>query len=80
MAESERDSSVEEPIRRSATDFGQSVLGRTPTPDEATALNTILQATARALKHGFINRLAEQVQAESENETVEEFFENIKSD
>jgi hypothetical protein len=55
--------------------LGRKVLGREPTPDEADALKAIFRATAQALAHGFIRRLAEHVLAERSDEAVEEFFE-----
>ena len=54
--------------------LGRAVLGRAPTDVEATALQDIFQATAQALKHGFIRRLADHVVQERETESVEEFF------
>jgi hypothetical protein len=55
--------------------LGRAVLGREPNPDEADALKAIFRATAQALSHGFIRRLAEHVLAERSDEAVEEFFE-----
>jgi hypothetical protein len=71
---------IEEQANATARTLGRAVLGRDPTDVEATALREIFQATAQALKHGFIRRLADHVLAERETESVEEFFENIKSD
>jgi hypothetical protein len=72
--------SVEEQADQAAVALGRGVLGRDPTDDEATALREIFRATAQALKHGFIRRLADHVLEERETESVEEFFENIKPD
>jgi len=71
---------VEEEANAAALTLGRAVLGRAPTDVEATALQEIFQATAQALKHGFIRRLADHVLEERETESVEEFFENIKPD
>ena len=60
-----------------ARNLGKAVLGRDPTPEEADALATILKSTVQALKHGFIRRLANHVVAEREDESVEEFFEDM---
>jgi hypothetical protein len=60
--------------------LGRAVLGHNPSESDTAALQDILRATAQALKHGFIRRLADHVLAERETESVEEFFENIKSD
>jgi hypothetical protein len=73
-------SAVEEQANAAALTLGRAVLGRAPTDVEATALQEIFLATAQALKHGFIRRLADHVLEERETESVEEFFENIKSD
>jgi hypothetical protein len=80
MAESERTPTVDEQADRAALTLGRAVLGREPTDDEATALREIFRATAQALQHGFIRRLADHVLEERETESVEEFFENIKPD
>jgi hypothetical protein len=80
MTESERPASVEAQADQSALDLGRAVLGRDLTGDEAAAMQEIFRATAQALRHGFIRRLADHVLAERETESVEEFFENIKSD
>jgi hypothetical protein len=80
MSEPERGLTVEELAERAAVNLGREVLGREPTNVEAVALQDILRATAQALKHGFIRRLADHVLAERETESVEEFFENLKSD
>ena len=71
---------VEEQANAAALALGRAVLGRDPTDVEATALQEIFRATAQALKHGFIRRLADHVLEERETESVEEFFENIKPD
>ncbi len=60
-----------------ATNLGKTVLGRDLTQEEADALTTILKSTVQALKHGFIRRLADHVVAEREDESVEEFFEDM---
>jgi hypothetical protein len=80
MAESERTTTVEEQADRAALDLGRAVLVREPTEVEAGALREIFRATAQALKHGFIRRLADHVLEERETESVEEFFENIRPD
>jgi hypothetical protein len=80
MTESERTASVAAQADQAALSLGRAVLGRDLTGDEATALQEIFRATAQALQHGFIRRLADHVLAERETESVEEFFENIKSD
>jgi hypothetical protein len=71
---------VEAQANAAALSLGRAVLGRDPTDVEAIALQEIFQATAQALKHGFIRRLADHVLEERETESVEEFFENIKPD
>jgi hypothetical protein len=73
-------STLEAHVNAAALTLGRAVLGRDPTDVEATALQEIFQATAQALKHGFIRRLADHVLEERETESVEEFFENIKPD
>ena len=80
MNEPERAVSVEAHAERLASALGRQTLGRDLSADEAAAMATILKAAVQALKHGFIQRLAEQVTAERETETVEEFFENLKPD
>ena len=60
-----------------AANLGKTVLGRDLTQEEADALTTILKSTVQALKHGFIRRLADHVVAEREDESVEEFFEDM---
>ena len=83
MAEPASGASLDEQIAATAGSLGQTVLGREPNADELEALTTILRATAEALRHGhgFIKRLAEQVQEERTTENVEEFFEDtIKTD
>jgi hypothetical protein len=54
-------------------------VGRELDPDELDALTAILRAATDALKHGhgFIKRLASQVQEERTAENVEEFFEDV---
>lgn len=80
MNEPERDLSMENQVETLSRTLGRQTLGRELTADESAAMTTILKSTVQALKHGFIQRLAEQVTAERETETVEEFFENIKPD
>ncbi|WP_406695689.1 hypothetical protein V5E97_32260 [Singulisphaera sp. Ch08] len=80
MNESEKEGTIEEQAERLARALGRQALGRELTADESAAMATIHKAAVQALKHGFIKRLAEQVTAERETETVEEFFENIKPD
>jgi hypothetical protein len=80
MTDPARELSVDRQAEDAALALGRAVLGRELTADEASAMTTIFKAAAQALKHGFIKRLAEQVQEEREAESVEEFFENIKPD
>jgi hypothetical protein len=80
MSEPERALTVEEQADRAALNLGRAVMGRDLTDVEATAMREIFRATAQALKHGFIRRLADHVLEERETESVEEFFENIKPD
>jgi hypothetical protein len=80
MSEPERALTVEEQADRAALNLGRAVMGRDLTDVEATAMRDIFRATAQALKHGFIRRLADHVLEERETESVEEFFENIKPD
>jgi hypothetical protein len=80
MTEPARTPTVEERADAAAVSLGRSVLDRDLTDVEAKAMQEIFRATAQALKHGFIRRLADHVLAERETERVEEFFENIKSD
>ena len=61
MTEPERTPTVEERADESALALGRAVLGRDPTDVETTALSEIFRATAQALKHGFIRRLADHV-------------------
>lgn len=67
-------------VDRAARAMGRQVLGRDLNADEASALVAIFRASAQALRHGFIRRLAEHVQAEREAESVEELFGDIKPD
>ena len=64
-------------FRLAALSLGRTVVGRDLTPDEAEAMTSIFKSTIQALKHGFIRRLAEHVDAERTDESVEEFFEDI---
>jgi hypothetical protein len=80
MSDPERALTVEEQADRAALNLGRAVMGRDLTDVEATAMRDIFRATAQALKHGFIRRLADHVLEERETESVEEFFENIKPD
>jgi len=80
MGEPERGLSVDEQAEAATRVLGRQALGRELTAEESAALSSILKAAVQALKHGFIQRLAEQVQCERETETVEEFFENIRPD
>ncbi|WP_422925797.1 hypothetical protein [Singulisphaera sp. PoT] len=80
MAENEPVPAQELTLESLAEGFGRSVAGRALTAEETAALASIFNATAQALRHGFITRLAEQVKAERETESVEEFFGNLKSD
>ena len=80
MTESGRELTAEELADQAAITLGRAVMGRDLTDVEATALREIFRATAQALKHGFIRRLADHVLEERETESVEEFFENINPD
>ena len=80
MGEPEREVSLADQVKALVQSLGRQTVGRELTADEAAALSTILDAAVQALKHGFIQRLAEQVATEREAETVEEFFEGIKPD
>jgi hypothetical protein len=80
MSEPERAPSVDEQSDQAALTLGRAVLGRDLTAVEVSAMREIFRATAQALKHGFIRRLADHVLEERETESVEEFFENIKPD
>jgi hypothetical protein len=80
MSEPERAPTLEEQADQAALTLGRQVVGRELTSDEAIALREIFRATAQALKHGFIRRLADHVLQERETESVEEFFESIKPD
>jgi len=80
MSEPGRTLTVEEQVDSAALGLGRAVTGREATADEAQALRDIFRATAEALKHGFIRRLADHVLQEREAESVEEFFENINPD
>lgn len=79
MAEPLSGAALEQHIVGTAQTLGQAVLGREPNADESEALVAILRAAADALKHGhgFIKRLASQVQEERTTENVEEFFEDV---
>ena len=77
MADSNPRQSTEGLAKLAATNLGRAVLGRDLTADEVESMTTILQSTVQALKHGFIRRLAEHVVAEREDESVEEFFEDV---
>lgn len=78
MSEPERETSEEERAEASLRALGRRTLGRELTADESAALSSILKAAVQALKHGFVQRLARQVQSERETESVEEFFANIR--
>jgi len=75
-----QDELVDVGVEQAARALGRQVLGRDLNPDEATALIAIMKASAQALRHGFIRRLAEHVETEREAERVEELFEDIKPD
>jgi hypothetical protein len=79
MSSPESESPLDEQIAATARSLGTAVLGREPNADEAESLVAILRAAADALKHGhgFIKRLASQVQEERTTENVEEFFEDV---
>ncbi len=83
MTESERQGELntDEAVEAEAVMLGRRVLGRDLTSAESEALRAILQATAQALRDGFIRRLADHVLAERREETIEEFFEGtVKTD
>lgn len=77
MSEPERALTPEQHAEAAAITLGRSVLGRDLSADEAVAMASIFKAAVQALKHGFIRRLAEHVEAERTDESVEEFFEDI---
>ena len=77
MSETDREPSPDGLAELAATNLGRAVLGRELTSEEAESLTTIFRSTVQALKHGFIRRLAEHVVAEREDESVEEFFEDV---
>ncbi len=77
MSVTEQGQNGDEQARIAAANLGKTVLGRDLTQEEADALTTILKSTVQALKHGFIRRLADHVVAEREEESVEEFFEDM---
>lgn len=80
MSDQANAKSVDQKAEDVARELGRMVLEREMTIDESTAMATIFKAAVQALRHGFVKRLAEQVRAERESETVEEFFQNIKPD
>ncbi|MGE3821218.1 MAG: hypothetical protein AB7I30_17530 [Isosphaeraceae bacterium] len=75
MTEREPELSPEQEAEADALAIGRRVVGRELTVEEAEAMTTIFRSAVQALKHGFIRRLAEHVQAERTDEAVEEFFE-----
>ncbi len=77
MAGSEQELTAEQQAEIAALSLGRTVLGRELSVEEAESLTSILKSAVQALKHGFIRRLAEQVRAEREDESVEEFFEGV---
>jgi hypothetical protein len=77
MSEPEQALTPEQLAETAALSLGRSVLGRDLSADEAAAMTSILKAAVQALKHGFVRRLAEHVEAERTDESVEEFFEDI---
>lgn len=77
MPEPERELTPDGQAEAAAQRLGRSVVGRDLTAEEAAALTSIFKAAAQALKHGFIRRLAEHVEAERTDESVEEFFEGV---
>ena len=77
MSEPERALTPDQEAETAATRLGRAVLGRDLSADEAAAMASIFKAAVQALKHGFIRRLAEHVEAERTDESVEEFFEDI---
>jgi hypothetical protein len=70
----ERESTPEEQAENAAPSLGRSVVGRDPTPDEADAMTTTVEAAVQALRHGFVRRPADHVVAERTDESVEEFL------
>jgi hypothetical protein len=77
MSGPERELTHDEQATAAALSLGRTVLGRDLSRDEAEALTSIFKSTVQALKHGFIRRLAEHVDSERTDESVEEFFEDI---
>ncbi len=77
MPEEVRGVSPDQEAEAVAIQLGRSVLARDLKPDEAAAVSSIFKATVHALKHGFIQRLAEHVETERTAENVEEFFEDV---
>jgi hypothetical protein len=75
MTNSDAPLSPEEEAEADAIAIGRRVLGRDLSLVEAEAMTTIFRSAVQALKHGFIRRLADHVQAERADEAVEEFFE-----
>lgn len=77
MSDSRPEVSLEQEARSAALKLGSLVVGRELTADEAEAMAFIFKASAEALRHGFIKRLAEHVRSERVDESVEEFFEQF---
>jgi hypothetical protein len=77
MSGPEQELTAEQQAKIAAVSLGRTVLGRDLSAEESDAMTSILEATVQALRHGFIRRLAEHVRAEREDESVEEFFENV---
>jgi hypothetical protein len=74
-------SNLDQIVEATTVKIGREVLGRDLTSEEAGALKAILHAAAQALSDGFIRRLADHVQAERRDESIEEFFEDkLKTD
>lgn len=77
MSGPEHELTAEQQAEIAAVSLGRTVLGRDLSVEESESLTTILKAAVQALKHGFIRRLAEQVRSEREDESIEEFFEDV---
>ena len=81
MPEPQQAQSLNQMVETDAVAIGREVLGRDLTQEEADAMKSIFLAAAQALREGFIQRLARHVQAEREEEAIEEFFEDqVKAD
>ena len=77
MSGPEQELTAEQQAEIAAVSLGRTVLGRDLSVEESESLTSILKAAVQALKHGFIRRLAEHVRSEREDESIEEFFEDV---